>query len=88
MAAPAMSSLPAESGLWCPGVPGLGRAAESRLAQLAPGHVGQFPDRMDSGGAAALRAHRSYLAMAHRSIVRSWQARREDMQKSAIRQKL
>ena len=48
------------------------------LAQPPPGHRRQFPHRMYGGGAAALRAHRSYLAISHRIIVLSRPARWED----------
>src|ERR1700737_3864655 len=39
------------------------------LAPLGPGHGRQFLDRVHGGGAAALRAHRSYLAISHGIIV-------------------
>ena len=55
--------------------------ADTRLAESWP--CRQFLDRMHGGGASALRAHRSYLAISHGIIVLPRSARWEGFRPAA-----
>jgi len=52
---------------------------QPELPEPAPRHCRELVHRMHCGGAAALRAHRPYLAISHRIIVLSRRARGKDL---------